>query len=145
MLAAASLPSPSRAFFGWVESLLGIQRGLMVRDARRCRAPHHEGLEDLILRSIAQRCVSKDEATGLEDALREGGRATSVSPSQPSCDTPDAPRSYSRADARPVHWLQHRWRATPTPAPASASPLSRGDPARIGPAPGCSSAPAPAS
>src|SRR5258708_39019036 len=25
--------------------------GRMVRDARRCRAPHHEGLEDLILRS----------------------------------------------------------------------------------------------
>src|SRR6266852_128796 len=38
-------------------------RGLMVRDARRCRAPHHEGLEYLILRSIAKRCVSKDEAT----------------------------------------------------------------------------------
>jgi hypothetical protein len=31
----------------------------MVRDAR-IRAPHHEGF--LILRSIAQRCVSKDEA-----------------------------------------------------------------------------------
>src|SRR5947199_9988970 len=37
--------------------------GLMVRDARRCRAPHHEGLEDLILRSTLSR-VSKDEATG---------------------------------------------------------------------------------
>src|SRR5882724_8329826 len=36
--------------------------GLMVRDARRCRAPHHEGLEDLILRSALTR-VSKDEAT----------------------------------------------------------------------------------
>src|SRR4051812_19360796 len=44
----------------------------MVRDARRCRAPHHEGLwtvpecdiSDLILRSIAKRCVSKDEVTG---------------------------------------------------------------------------------
>src|SRR6202011_6168843 len=35
---------------------------LMVRDARRCRAPHHEGLEDLILRSALAR-VSKDEAT----------------------------------------------------------------------------------
>jgi hypothetical protein len=40
----------------------------MDRDARRCRAPHHEGLEDLILRSIAQRCVSKDRAAGLQIA-----------------------------------------------------------------------------
>jgi|ERR1700737_2018812 len=47
----------------------------MVRDARRCRAPHHEGSEDLILRSIAQRCVSKDEATGLENALETAGVA----------------------------------------------------------------------
>src|SRR5260370_38223406 len=52
-----------RAFSVW------SNQSLMVRDARRCRAPHHEGLEDLILRSIAQRCVSKDEATGLENAL----------------------------------------------------------------------------
>ena len=48
--------------------------GLVVRDARRCRAPHHEGLpraqsEDLILRSIAKRCVSKDEAIEVESAL----------------------------------------------------------------------------
>ena len=41
----------------------------MVRDARRCRAPHHEGLADLILRSIAKRCVSKDVATAPENAL----------------------------------------------------------------------------
>src|SRR5260370_8779164 len=45
-----------RAFSVW------SNQSLMVRDARRCRAP-------LILRSIAQRCVSKDEATGLENAL----------------------------------------------------------------------------
>jgi hypothetical protein len=31
----------------------------MVRDARRCRTTR---LHDRILRSIAQRCVSKDEA-----------------------------------------------------------------------------------
>jgi len=45
----------------------------MVRDARR-RAPHHEGLTDLadeglidlIQRSIAKRCVSKDEAIEVE-------------------------------------------------------------------------------
>jgi len=52
----------------------------MVRDARR-RAPHHEGLadfirtsefSDLILRSIAKRCVSKDEATDVEIALIKG-------------------------------------------------------------------------
>jgi hypothetical protein len=40
--------------------------GLVVRDARRCRAPHHE--KDLILRSGASR-VSKDEATELENVL----------------------------------------------------------------------------
>src|ERR1700721_1955235 len=43
----------------------------MVRDARRCRAPHHEDRDlvltrDLILRSIAERCVSKDEAVNLD-------------------------------------------------------------------------------
>ena len=38
-------------------------RGLMVRDARLCRAPHHEGLvQDLILRSGVSH-VSKDDAT----------------------------------------------------------------------------------
>ena len=40
----------------------------MVRDARRCRAPHQEG-RDLILRSHAQHGVSKDEATEPENAL----------------------------------------------------------------------------
>src|SRR5260370_21094573 len=40
----------------------------MVRDARRCRATHHEG-SDVIMRSIAKRCVSKDEATVLENTL----------------------------------------------------------------------------
>jgi hypothetical protein len=39
--------------------------GLMVRDARLRRAPHHEGLVDLILRSGVSR-VSKDEATELQ-------------------------------------------------------------------------------
>src|SRR5665213_3060555 len=38
-------------------------RGLVVRDARRCRAPHHEGrTRDLILRAALARGVSKDEA-----------------------------------------------------------------------------------
>src|SRR5258707_1519930 len=44
--------------------------GLMVRDARRGRAPHHEGLEDLILRSIAngsRECAPDDR---LRDASR---------------------------------------------------------------------------
>jgi hypothetical protein len=37
---------------GLVPSSRGCaSNGLMVRDARRCRAPHHEGLADLILRS----------------------------------------------------------------------------------------------
>src|ERR1700676_2432195 len=40
----------------------------MVRDARRCRAPHHGGLEDLILRR-RQSAVSMDEAAELIDAL----------------------------------------------------------------------------
>jgi hypothetical protein len=40
-------------------------KGQMVRDARRCRAPHHEGLVDLILRSVAKRCVSKDGNQGI--------------------------------------------------------------------------------
>jgi hypothetical protein len=43
----------------------------MVRDARR-RAPHHEGRKDLILRSIAKRCVSKDEANEVEIAREPG-------------------------------------------------------------------------
>jgi len=62
------------AFSGSLESL-SLVRGLMVRDARR-RAPHHEGStstssgeEDLVLRSIAKRCVSKDEAMEIEIAL----------------------------------------------------------------------------
>jgi hypothetical protein len=46
----------------------------MVRDARRCRAPHHEGVEDLIPRNgfavvaggaASLGRVSKDEATVL--------------------------------------------------------------------------------
>src|SRR6266404_9071266 len=43
-------------------------RGLLVRDARRCRAAHHEGL----LRTSseeARSAVSKDEAAELEVAL----------------------------------------------------------------------------
>src|SRR5712671_980750 len=42
-----SLLRPSRDFakahFGW-SNHDGMSRDLMVRDARRCRAPHHEGL-----------------------------------------------------------------------------------------------------
>jgi hypothetical protein len=44
--------------------------GLMVRDARHCRAPHHEGIEDLILRSFAngsRECAPDDR---LRDASR---------------------------------------------------------------------------
>ena len=66
---------------------------------------------------------------------------TSVSPPlPPSSDTPDAPRSCSPGDA-----MTHRWRGQWRPAPASASPPSRGGPAPIDPAPECNSAPAPAS
>jgi hypothetical protein len=39
----------------------------MARDARRCRAPHHEGLEELILRSIAnglRECAPDDRFRG---------------------------------------------------------------------------------
>src|SRR5882724_13186257 len=42
-------------------------RGLVVRDARRCRAPHHEGLRPHP--EEARSAVSKDEATELENAL----------------------------------------------------------------------------
>jgi hypothetical protein len=45
--------------------------GLVVRDARRCRAPHHEGLADLILRSRARRGVSKDVAPTLSHRSHE--------------------------------------------------------------------------
>jgi len=41
--------------------------GHMVRDARRCRAPHHEGLRPHP--EEARSAVSKDEATELENAL----------------------------------------------------------------------------
>ncbi len=49
-------------------------------ETRRRRAPHHEGPGDLILRSIAKRCVSKDGATRLEvievqDVCRKGKTA----------------------------------------------------------------------
>ncbi len=48
--------------FGWS----GIP-WIMVRDARRCRAPHHEAPKlDLILRSPPEAGVSKDGATALE-------------------------------------------------------------------------------
>jgi hypothetical protein len=45
------------------------------------RAPHHEGSEDLILRSHAQHGVSKDEATGLEKALELVQRIVRLAPS----------------------------------------------------------------
>jgi len=47
----------------------------VVRDAAQGAAPHHEGLSltmrvsDLILRSIAKRCVSKHKAIQAENAL----------------------------------------------------------------------------
>ena len=41
--------------------------GLVVRDARHCRAPHHEGLRPHPEEAL--RAVSKDEATELENAL----------------------------------------------------------------------------
>src|ERR1700686_5060850 len=43
--------------------------GLVVRDARPCRAPHHEGLRPHPEERALAR-VSKDEATDLENALR---------------------------------------------------------------------------
>src|SRR4051812_47390118 len=42
--------------------------GFVVRDAQRCRAPHHEGLEKPHPEE-AQSAVSKDEATALENDL----------------------------------------------------------------------------
>ena len=44
-------------------------RGLVVRDARRYRAPHHEGLTDPHPEERPLGRVSKDEATELENAL----------------------------------------------------------------------------
>src|SRR3979411_2818746 len=47
-----------------------VSNSLMFRDARRCRAPHHEDLDDLILRSIAngsRECAPDDR---LRDASR---------------------------------------------------------------------------
>src|SRR5215207_5842630 len=44
-------------------------RAFMVRDAQLRRAPHHKDLKprpDLILRSIAKRCASKDESPAVE-------------------------------------------------------------------------------
>jgi hypothetical protein len=41
---------------------------MRVRDARRCRAPHHEGLRPHPEERALAR-VSKDEATELENAL----------------------------------------------------------------------------
>ena len=41
----------------------------MVRDARRCRAPHHEGLRAYPGEPRISRGVSKDEAPELENAL----------------------------------------------------------------------------
>src|ERR1700687_123179 len=59
-------------------------RGLMVRDARRCRAPHHEGLGEPHPEEAPTgprearpddrlRAVSKDVATELENALIRSG------------------------------------------------------------------------
>src|SRR6266480_4050831 len=41
----------------------------MVRDARRRRAPHHEGLKQTSSRGGRNAAVSKDEATALENGL----------------------------------------------------------------------------
>ena len=62
----ADLPPGHQAIWAWSggrSSTLGTgpRRGLMVRDARRCRPPHHEVL-DLVLRAARLRGVSKDEA-----------------------------------------------------------------------------------
>src|SRR3954467_6751380 len=61
----------------------------------------------------AQRAVSTQEASG---------GSANASPLRSSSDTPDAPRSCSRRDARPVRETQYRWRGRRRPAPVSASP-----------------------
>jgi hypothetical protein len=48
-------------------SVDGASHGLVVRDARRRRAPHHEGQRPHP--EEARSAVSKDEATELENAL----------------------------------------------------------------------------
>ena len=48
--------------------MIGL-RGLVVRDARRYRAPHHEGLTDPHPEERPLGRVSKDEATELEMLL----------------------------------------------------------------------------
>ncbi len=65
--AAASPAQIRRAKFRAADALRTIvSSGLTARDARRCRAPHHEWSENLILSSIAKRCVSKDDAAAPE-------------------------------------------------------------------------------
>jgi len=50
------------------EIMTALSRGLVIRDARRCRAPRHEGLKPHPEeRELAR--VSKDEVTELGNAL----------------------------------------------------------------------------
>src|SRR5258705_157283 len=61
-----SVPSSlSKAYSSWAEPRSRIH-GLMVRDAAQGARLLTMRVQDLILRSVAKRCVSKDEATGLE-------------------------------------------------------------------------------
>ena len=62
------LPDDGPAPKGFTRNHCYFSGGRMVRDARR-RAPHHEGLKTSSFRSIAKRCVSKDEAIEVEIAL----------------------------------------------------------------------------
>src|SRR5215207_2179372 len=63
----ASSELHSRAFSNWVGSW-SRTCGLILRDARRCCAPHYAGFRP-ILSSIVKRWVSKDETTTPENAL----------------------------------------------------------------------------
>src|SRR6202040_1808430 len=74
----------------------GSSHGLVVRDARRCRAPHHEGLRPHPRderncvhpweRALAR--VSKDEAHELENALAPLSRCIRGTRVRTACDKP---------------------------------------------------------
>jgi hypothetical protein len=67
------------------------------------------------------------------------GTTKMPTPRRPSsCDTPDAPRSCSPADATTIPWPRRRWRVLRRKAPLSASPPSGCGPAPTGLASGCS-------
>src|SRR4030088_294215 len=99
----------------------------MSRVERNTHSRHHPRK-----RVIQYSRVTGDYSNGrglLDTPLSRGmtanfGRVNCATPLvPPSSDTPDGPRSYIPADARPIHWLRHRWRGRQTPAPASASLL----------------------